>query len=238
MDVLYFLLNKTLIFSVPLLIVALGGMFSERSGVVNIALDGIMIMGAFASIFFINQVEAYMSGQLLLFLAVIIAMVTGALFSLLHAYASINMKADQTISGTALNMFAPAFAIYVARMIQENGVQQIQFKNTFLISEVPLLAKIPLIGDVLFKNTYITTYIGILILVVSWVLLYKTRFGLRLRACGEHPQAADSVGINVYKMRYSGVVISGALAGLGGLVFIVPTLRTSMKRLPLTASSH
>jgi simple sugar transport system permease protein len=223
MDVLYFLLNKTLIFSVPLLIVALGGMFSERSGVVNIALDGIMIMGAFASIFFINQVEAYMSGQLLLFLAVIIAMVTGALFSLLHAYASINMKADQTISGTALNMFAPAFAIYVARMIQENGVQQIQFKNTFLISEVPLLAKIPLIGDVLFKNTYITTYIGILILVVSWVLLYKTRFGLRLRACGEHPQAADSVGINVYKMRYSGVVISGALAGLGGLVFIVPT---------------
>ena len=223
MDVLYFLLNKTLIFSVPLLIVALGGMFSERSGIINIALDGIMIMGAFSSIFFINQVEAYMSGQLLLILAVIIAMASGALFSLLHAYASINMKADQTISGTALNMFAPAFAIYVARMIQDNGVQQIMFKNTFLISEVPLLTKIPLIGDVLFKNTYITTYIGILILVVSWIVLYKTRFGLRLRACGEHPQAADSVGINVYKMRYSGVVISGALAGLGGVVFIVPT---------------
>ncbi len=223
MDVLYFLLNKTLIFSVPLLIVALGGMFSERSGIINIALDGIMIMGAFSSIFFINQLEAYMSGQLLLILAVIIAMASGALFSLLHAYASINMKADQTISGTALNMFAPAFAIYVARMIQDNGVQQIMFKNTFLISEVPLLTKIPLIGDVLFKNTYITTYIGILILVVSWIVLYKTRFGLRLRACGEHPQAADSVGINVYKMRYSGVVISGALAGLGGLVFIVPT---------------
>ncbi len=223
MDALYFLLNKTLIFSVPLLIVALGGMFSERSGVINIALDGIMIMGAFTSIFFINQMQNVMSGQLLLLLAVLIAMVTGAVFSLLHAYASINMKADQTISGTALNMFAPAFAIYVARMIQENGVQQIQFKNTFLISAVPVLSKIPLIGDVLFENTYITTYIGVLVLVVSWLVLYKTRFGLRLRACGEHPHAADSVGINVYKMRYSGVIISGALAGLGGLVFVVPT---------------
>lgn len=223
MDTLYFLLNKTLIFSVPLLIVALGGMFSERSGVVNIALDGIMIMGAFTSIFFINQMESVMSGQLLLLLAVLIAMITGAVFSLLHAYASINMKADQTISGTALNMFAPAFAIYVARMIQENGVQQIQFKNTFLISAVPVLSKIPLIGDVLFENTYITTYIGIVVLIISWLVLYKTRFGLRLRACGEHPHAADSVGINVYKMRYSGVVISGALAGLGGLVFVVPT---------------
>ena len=223
MDALYFLLNKTLIFSVPLLIVALGGMFSERSGVVNIALDGIMIMGAFTSIFFINQMEAVMSGQLLLLLAVLIAMITGAVFSLLHAYASVNMKADQTISGTALNMFAPAFAIYVARMIQENGVQQIQFKNTFLISAVPVLSKIPLIGDVLFENTYITTYIGIVVLIVSWLVLYKTRFGLRLRACGEHPHAADSVGINVYRMRYSGVIISGALAGLGGLVFVVPT---------------
>lgn len=223
MDALYFLLNKTLIFSVPLLIVALGGMFSERSGVVNIALDGIMIMGAFTSIFFINQMQAVMSGQLLLLLAVLIAMITGAVFSLLHAYASVNMKADQTISGTALNMFAPAFAIYVARMIQENGVQQIQFKNTFLISAVPVLSKIPLIGDVLFENTYITTYIGIVVLVVSWLVLYKTRFGLRLRACGEHPHAADSVGINVYRMRYSGVIISGALAGLGGLVFVVPT---------------
>ncbi|HMM30294.1 MAG TPA: ABC transporter permease [Clostridia bacterium] len=223
MDALYFLLNKTLIFSVPLLIVALGGMFSERSGVVNIALDGIMIMGAFTSIFFINQMQAVMSGQLLLLLAVLIAMITGAVFSLLHAYASVNMKADQTISGTALNMFAPAFAIYVARMIQENGVQQIQFKNTFLISAVPVLSKIPLIGDVLFENTYITTYIGIVVLIVSWLVLYKTRFGLRLRACGEHPHAADSVGINVYRMRYSGVIISGALAGLGGLVFVVPT---------------
>ena len=148
-------------------------------------------------------------------------MVTGAVFSLTHAYAAINMKADQTISGTALNMFAPAFAIFVARVIQ--GVQQIQFSNTFRIESVPVLGKIPVLGPLLFQNTYITTYLGILILILSTVVLYKTKFGLRLRACGEHPQAADAAGINVYRMQYAGVVISGALAGLGGLVFVVPT---------------
>jgi len=154
-------------------------------------------------------------------LAVVIAAVTGMLFSLLHAFASINMKADQTISGTALNLFAPAFAVFFARIIQ--GVQQIQFTNTFRIESVPVLGSIPIIGDLFFKNAYITTYIGFAILIGSTIVLYKTRFGLRLRACGEHPQAADSVGINVYKMQYAGVMISGAFAGIGGLVFVIPT---------------
>ena len=208
-------------FSIPLLIVALGGMFSERSGVVNIALEGIMTMGAFTSILFINLTGNSMSGQGQLLIAIVIAMVTGVVFSLFHAYAAINMKADQTISGTALNMFAPAFAIFVARIIQ--GVQQIQFNNTFRIESVPVLGSIPVIGDLFFKNTYITTYIGIAILILSTIVLYKTRFGLRLRACGEHPQAADAAGVNVYRMQYAGVMISGALAGLGGLVFVVPT---------------
>ena len=223
MDILFLVVQQTMFFSIPLLIVALGGMFTERSGVTNIALDGIMIMGAFTSIFFINQMQDKMSGQLLLLLAIIVAIITGMLFSLLLAYSAINMKADQIIGGTALNMFAPAFAIYVARMIQTNGVQQITFNNTFRISSVPILGDIPIIGDFLFKNSYITTYIGIAILAISIIVLYKTRLGLRLRACGEHPQAADSVGINVYKMRYIGVLISGALAGLGGLVFVIPT---------------
>ena len=154
-----------------------------------------------------------MQGQVQLLAAIIIAMVTGIVFSLTHAYAAINMKADQTISGTALNMFAPAFAIFVARVIQ--GVQQVQFINTFRIESVPVLGKIPFIGPLLFQNTYITTYLGIGILILSAVVLYKTRFGLRLRACGEHPHAADAAGINVYKMQYAGVAISGALAGLG-----------------------
>ncbi len=215
-----FLFQETLLFSIPLIIVALGGMFSERSGVVNIALEGIMIMGAFTSILFINIFQTRIHGQLLLLIAMLIAIGTGALFSLFHAYASINMKADQTISGTALNLFAPAFAIYTARMIQQ--VQQITFINQFRIVKVPVLGDIPILGEFLFQNVYITTYIGMGILIIASFVLYKTRFGLRLRACGEHPQAADSAGINVVKMRYAGVLISGALAGLGGLVFIIP----------------
>lgn len=223
MGVLSLIVQQTMLFSIPLLVVALGGVFTERGGVTNIALDGMMIMGAFTSIFFINQMQNIMSGQVLLLIAMLIAAVTGTVFSLLHAYASINLKSDQIISGTALNMLAPAFAIYVARMIQENGVQQIGFENTFRIKSVPVLGNIPVIGDLFFKNAYLTTYIGLGILAISVVLIYKTRFGLRLRACGEHPHAADSVGINVYKMRYAGVMISGALAGLGGLIFVVPT---------------
>lgn len=221
METLFFLVQQMMFFSIPLLIVALGAMFSERSGVWNIALEGIMIMGAFSSILFISMFQAQIPGQPILLIAVLIAAITGVIISLAHAYAAINMKADQTISGTAINMFAPAFAIYVARMIRT--VQQIPFTNEFRIDKVPFLGDIPIIGDLFFKNTYITTYLGFIILIVSWIVLYKTKFGLRLRACGEHPQAADSVGINVYKMRYIGVMISGALGGIGGLVFVVPT---------------
>ena len=221
MDTVYFIVQQTMFFMIPLLIVALGGMFSERSGVINIALEGIMTMGAFTSILFINLTQAHLSGQPLLILAILVAGVTGTLFALLHAYASIHMKADQVISGTALNLFAPAFAVFVARQVQ--GVQQISFNNTFRIVAVPGLSKIPVIGGMFFKNTYITTYLGFVILILSALVLYKTRFGLRLRACGEHPQAADSVGVNVYKMRYAGVMISGALGGIGGLVFVIPT---------------
>jgi len=223
MQTVYFLFQQTMFFTIPLLIVALGGMFSERSGVVNVALEGIMIMGAFTSIYFINVMQAngIMEGQLLLLCAILVAAATGVIFSLLHAYASINMKANQVISGTALNMFAPAFAIFVARMLQ--GVQQIPFANQFLIDKVPVLGDIPVLGPLFFQNTYITTYLGFLILIGAAFVIYKTRFGLRLCACGEHPQAADSVGINVYKIRYAGVMISGALGGIGGLVFVVPT---------------
>lgn len=221
METIYFLVQQTMLFSIPLLLVALGGMFSERSGVVNIALEGIMIIGAFTGIFFISRFGNLFSPTITLFIAIIISALSGLIFSLLHAYASINMSADQVISGTALNIFAPAFAIYVTRAIQV--VQQISFVNNFRIESVPFLGNIPIIGNLLFKNAYITTYLGFIILALSWFALYKTRFGLRLRSCGEHPQAADSVGINVYKMRYFGVAISGALAGIGGLVFVIPT---------------
>lgn len=221
MSTVYFLAQQTMYFAIPLLIVALGGMFSERSGIVNIALEGIMVVGAFFGIGFIHIFQDSMSGQSLLLLAVLVSALTGAIFSLFHAFASINLKANQVISGTALNMFAPAFAIYTARMIQ--GVQQVQFMDTFYIRSVPILGDIPILGPIMFKNAYITTYIGLLIALIAWFIINHTRFGLRLRACGEHPQAADSVGINVYHIRYAGVIISGILAGIGGLTFVVPT---------------
>ncbi|HBC29819.1 MAG TPA: sugar ABC transporter permease [Clostridiales bacterium] len=221
MSTVYFIAQQTMYFAIPLLIVALGGMFAERSGIVNIALEGIMVVGAFFGIGFIHIFEGSMSGQTLLLLSVLVSALAGAIFSLFHAFASINLKANQTISGTALNMFAPAFAVYTARMIQ--GVQQVQFRDTFYIRSVPILGDIPILGPILFKNAYITTYIGLFIAFVSWFVINQTRFGLRLRACGEHPQAADSVGINVYHIRYAGVIISGILAGIGGLTFVVPT---------------
>jgi len=220
MDTITFILRQMFNFAIPILIVALGSMYSSRGGVINIGLDGIMIMGAFTSVIFLRFTETTMSGQPQLLLAMIIAAVTGTLISALHAFAAINLKADQIISGTALNMLAPAFAVFSARLFLGDSI--INFKNTFIIDEVPLLSQIPIIGDIFFTKAYITTYIGILILIISQYVLYKTRFGLRLRACGEYPQAPDSVGIDVIKMRWIGVLISGVLGGIGGMVFVIP----------------
>ncbi len=223
MSIVYFLFAQTLLFAIPLLVVALGGMFSERSGVINIALEGIMILGGFFGVFFINfmQTNQIMSGQALLILALLVSGIVGGLFSLLHAFASIHLKADQTISGTALNLFAPAFGLFIAKTIQD-GVQSVMFENQFRIVEVPILSQIPVLGDLFFKNCYLTTFIGIFILIISYVFLMKTKTGLRLRSCGENPQASDAAGISVYKMRYLGVVLSGFLAGMGGLIYILP----------------
>ena len=151
----------------------------------------------------------------------IIAILAGITFSLLHAYASVNMKANQIISGTALNLFAPAFAVFMANAI--TGFSKIKYPAIdFFVREVPFFSKIPVLGPIMFTKTYVSVYVGVFVLIAAYIVIYKTRFGLRLRSCGEHPQAADAAGINVYKMRYAGVLISGGLAGLGGLFYIVP----------------
>ncbi|MDI9461244.1 MAG: ABC transporter permease [Saccharofermentanales bacterium] len=214
--------QSVLTYAIPLMVVALAGMFSERSGVINISLEGTMIMGAFTGILFIHTMQRtdLLSGHLLLLTGLLISMVTGIIYSSLHAIAAINMFADQTISGTALNIFAPAFAVFVARSII--GVQQIPLGNVFRIAKVPGLAEIPILGPLFFENAYLTTYIGIAILIISQIVLSKTRFGLRLKSAGEYPQATDAAGVSVVKMRYAGVLISGALAGLGGLIYVVP----------------
>lgn len=221
----YFLTRITLYSSIPLMVVALGGMFSERSGVVNIALEGMMLMGAFVGLFimYILQGKGY-NGQHIFLLSIFIGGIVGAVYAILHAYASINMKANQIISGTALNLFAPALAIFLARFF--TGTQQLNFSDPFRIKRMGFLSDIPVIGKILFTNVYLSTYIGIVILLVSAIILYRTRFGLRLRSCGEHPQAADAAGVNVYKIRYAGVIISGFLAGIGGVVLIVATTTT------------
>ena len=221
MNTIAFIVQQTMLFSIPLLIVALGGMYSERSGVINIGLDGGMIMGAFTGTVFINAMQGSMSGQGLYVLALLIAGLTGLIFVIFHAFASINLKANQVISGTAMNMFAPAFAVFAGRLIF--GTQQVPFRDTFFIRSIPLLGDIPIIGPLLFQRCYISTFIGIFIFFIAWFVIQRTPFGLRLRACGEHPGAADTVGIDVQKMRWAGTLISGFLAGLGGLAFVVPT---------------
>ncbi len=220
MDVVYYLIQSTLPLGIPLLLVAFGGMFSERSGIINLALEGIMLFGAFTGCLFVYfSGDASSNVQIILLLGTLVAAVGGALYSVLLSFAAITMKADQTITGTALNMLIPALVLLICKMaFNSDGVTT---SARFYIKEVPVLSQIPVIGDMFFKNTYLTVYIGLLIMIVLTIVFYKTKFGLRLRACGEHPQAADSVGINVYKMRYAGVTISGILGGIGGFFYAV-----------------
>jgi len=226
MKILADVLSATILFAVPLLLVALGGMFSERSGVINIALEGIMIIGALAGCLALQgldaAVKAGMNGQLATLAAMAVAGIAGVVFSLLLAFASINLKADQTIGGTALNTFAPAFAIVLTWAVQGQGQTTILVPAWTKITQatVGIEVKDTFFQNFMFKSLYPTTFVTIILFAVAVVLLYKTKFGLRLMACGEHPQAADSVGINVYRMRYAGVMISGFLGGVGGLSFV------------------
>jgi simple sugar transport system permease protein len=222
-DIIYVIIENAFFSIIPLLIVAMGGLFSEKSGVTNIALEGQMLMGAFSGIWVIKilQTSTTLPAQLIFLIGLLVGGIVGMVFSMSHAYASIHMKADQIISATALNMFAPAFAVFTARTIQTG--QQIQFNSNFLIREIPVLSKIPILGEIFFTRIHITLYIGIIILLATWIIITKTKFGLRLRACGENPHAADSLGINIYKVRFISVSISGFLAGLGGVAFIAAT---------------
>ncbi len=227
MALFYEIFQQTLMVAVAIAMVSLGGMFSERSGVVNIALEGIMVFGAFAGMIFINMMQtagSSMNPQAMILVAILLSAIAGAMLSLPLSYASINMKADQTIGGTALNILAPGLVILFSTALISSD--KITFQNTFFIRDEIFLSQIPIIGDLFFRNTYITIYVGIIIWVITMIVLYKTKFGLRLRACGEHPQAADSLGINVYKMRYIGVTISGILGGMGGFMLVIVTMGT------------
>lgn len=215
------LIKYTLLYAVVLLLVALGGMFSERSGVINIALEGIMTIGGLAGVFVLTLLGGSVPTPVLVAVSILTSIVAGMIYSLLLAFSAITLKADQTIGGTALNMLATAVAIVAVKAFNNSsaaGNGAASAKLTY--DNSPFIYKI---GPVTIN---IFLILGIIILVCSSVFLFRTKWGLRLRACGEHPQAADSVGINVYRWRYAGVVISGALGGLGGLAYIVPSVST------------
>ena len=228
-----FLLQQTVIYTVPLILVALAGVFAERSGIINLALEGIMIIGAFVGAWFVRIMQEggwnEDAAQGLLLLALVVTAAAGALFSLLLSFSAVKMKADQTIGGTALNLLAPATVLFLVNIVFQQNTLNLRYDapSWFMLFQTDFgferKAKLGLIGDLLLNKTYLTTYLGLLLYVVLAVILYKTRFGLRLRACGEHPQAADSVGINVYRMRYLGTSISGALAGIGGFIYALTT---------------
>ena len=237
-----FLIQQTLIYAVPLMIVALAGVFAERSGIINLALEGIMIFGAFIGVLFVNLTqkagvfaEAKAAGdwvalQGFMVLAMLVAAIMGAVFSLLLSFASVNLKADQTIGGTALNLLAPALVLFFIRIIANQNTLQMaegDSASRFMIKKsffgYGRNDEMGFFGSTFIDKTYLATYICILLFIILSILLYKTRFGLRLRSCGENPQAADSLGINVYVMRYAGTTISGALAGMGGFVYALTT---------------
>ena len=237
-----FLIQQTLLYAVPLMIVALAGVFAERSGIINLALEGIMIFGAFIGVLFVRNMQsvqaianAYANKQWLTLqglelLAMLVAAALGALFSLLLSFASINLKADQTIGGTALNLMAPALVLFLIRILANQNTLQMATGDAaswFMLKKstfgIPKNQDIGFLGETFLNKVYLATYVCILLFIILSVILYKTRFGLRLRACGENPQAANSLGINVYKMRYAGTTISGALAGMGGFVYALTT---------------
>ncbi len=217
-DLIYQLFPYAIAFTIPLLITSLGGLFSERSGVINIGLEGLMLMGMFVGAYVISSIEGVYPDTAV-WIGLLAATVFGAIYALLHAFACVTLNANQVISGIAINMIASAVTIYLARFLTGSG--NVQIIRGMPRVTIPILSDIPILGRLLFTQTYASTWLILLILALATFLLYKTRFGLRLRACGEHPHAADSAGVNVYLVRYMAVVISGACAGLGGAVFIV-----------------
>ena len=210
------LVQYTLIFASVLMLVALGGCFAEHSGVINLGLEGIMVIGALGGALMMRYAPATLPPLVLVLLVLLAAAVMGTAYSALLGVACINFKADQTIVGTAMNMLGTAGATVLVKAINtaanpddvSSTIQYIEPKKSF----------IHYIGSFEF-NWFMV--VAVIALIVAYVLLYKTRFGLRLMACGEHPQAADSVGINVYRMRWAGVLISGVFGGLGGICYIL-----------------
>ncbi|MGT2907866.1 ABC transporter permease [Streptococcus dentiloxodontae] len=216
-QIIALLVTSMLVYSAPLIFTSIGGTFSERGGIVNVGLEGIMVIGAFVGVV-VNISFADTFGKATPWIAVLVAGVIGIVYSLIHAVATINWQADHVVSGTVLNLIAPSLAVFLCDVLYGKG-QTDTIKYSFNRISISGLKDIPIIGQIFFTNISVIAYVAILVSILSWFIIFKTRFGLRLRSVGEHPQAADTLGINVYLMRYYGVMISGFFGGIGGAVY-------------------
>lgn len=216
-DLIAYIFYNALFFATPLIFTGLGTTFSERSGVTNMGVEGGMQIGAFTAIIS-NLLLADTFGGMTPWISIIIAMVVGVVFSLLLAVFSVTFRADQIIIGTAMNMLAAGGTIFLVKKMFEGKGQTPFISETIHRYNIPVLRDIPIIGKIFFENVYITSVLAVIVAILGWVIMYKTPFGLRLRAVGEHPMAADTMGINVNRMRYIAVMISGGLSGIGGAI--------------------
>ncbi|MFZ3587856.1 ABC transporter permease [Bacillus sp. DJP31] len=217
LEILALIIPAAIYSASPLILTALGGVISERAGVVNIGLEGLMLFGAFIGILTTLYTQATF-GDASPWIGIVMGGIIGGLFALLHAVASISFRADQVVSGVAINFLAAGLSVFLIKKIYNKG-QTDFIENRIYKRDIPVLSDIPIIGDLFFSNIYITSYVAILLAFVVWYVIYKTPFGLRLRAVGEHPMAADTMGIKVNQMRYIAVMLSGVFAGLGGAVY-------------------
>ncbi|WP_142505081.1 ABC transporter permease [Melghirimyces algeriensis] len=196
------------LYATPLILAAMGGLYSERSGVVNIGLEGLMTIGAFTA-----AVTTLATNNP--WIGLLAAMLAGIILALPHAVASVTFKADQVVSGVAINFLALGISVYLVKAMYNGKAQTPTVLETLDRLPIPGLSQIPVIGPAFF-NAFPTTYLAVFVVFLSYFLLYRTPFGMRLRAVGEHPRAAETMGVNVFLMRYIAVLISGALAAIGG----------------------
>ena len=221
-DVIYFIIPAAILYAAPLIYAGLGTVFSERAGVVNIGVEGIMIIGAFSAVTF-NLFMADSLGTSAPWVSILFALVIGIIFSLFLAIPAISLRADQTVTGVALNLLGLAVALFLTKIFFDGRAQSEYLVQRIRPEDIEILgfnlANLPGIGPLLFESVHLTSLIALVLALIVWFVIFKTPFGLRLRAVGEHPMAADTMGINVTRMRYIAVMLSGAFAAVGGAVY-------------------
>lgn len=216
-------ITEGLSFALPLFVMAIGGIYSERSGITNLALEGLQGTGAFVGALAAVLLKNVLSvdSQIPYYVAILMAMIGGMLYSILHAVLCIRFQANQVISGVVINILATALTVFLTKLLNRVAFGTVSDRFVLGVSPrwtIPLLSQIPVLGAA-FTNVYPFAWIIVAVAVIAWYVLYKTRYGLHLRACGDNPQAVDAAGINVAKVRFPAVMVSGALSGLAGISF-------------------